>query len=95
MAELSTTDRQRVWRGLMRYWSRLRVPLGNIGKADLRAAVDATDTWINDNQGSYNTTLPNPFKTQATDAQKTLLFCCVAAMRVSAAFARKLLGEVD
>jgi len=95
VAELTTEDRQRVWRGLVRYWSNLRETLGAFSKADLLAAVNDTDAWIEDNQVSFNAALPNPFKAQATLTQKTLLFCCVAAMRVSPAFARLLLGEVD
>ena len=95
MAELSTEDRQRVWRGLMRYWSSLRETLADISKSDLLAAVGATDTWIENNQASYNTALPATFRTNATLAQKTLLFCIVAAMRVSRDFARRLVGEVD
>ena len=95
MAELSIEDRERIWRGLMRYWSNLWETVVGCDKADLLAAINATDTWIEDNQGAYNTALPNPFKTNATTTQKTLLFCAVAAMRVSPAFARMLFGEVD
>lgn len=95
MAELSTEDRQRIWRGLMRYWSNLWETLVGCTKADLQAAINATDTWIENNQVSYNAALPNPFKTNATQAQKTLLFCCVAAMRVSPAFCRMLLGDLE
>jgi hypothetical protein len=98
MAELSETDRQRIWRGLMRWWSANNV--GNIydtpfSKSEFRAAVDATDTWIDGNQSSFNVSLPQPFRNDATQAQKTLLFCVVAAMRVSPEFARRLVGEVD
>jgi len=99
MAELSTTDRQRIWRGLMRYWSNLRETLGAFSKADLLEAVSDTDAWIEGNQVSFNAALPNPFKTQATLAQKTLLFCCVALMRVdpgAGAWLRRAMGvEVD
>ena len=94
MATLPGLDRYRIYRGLMRYWSNVWEPIG-VNKADLKAAVDATDEWIEDNQVSYNSALPNPFKTQATQAQKTLLFCAVALMRVSGAFLRRVLGEVD
>ena len=94
MAVLSETDRQRIWRGIMRYWSQLFEGT-DFSTAELRAAVDATDNWIDGNQGSFNTALPDPFKTNATQAQKTLLFCVTAAMRVSPAFARALIGEVD
>jgi len=64
-------------------------------KADLRAAVDATDAWIDDNAASYNSALPQPFRGAASEGQKTLLFCAVAAMRVGIGFARALFGEVD
>ena len=99
MALLSDTDRRRIWRGLMRYWSNIRETVVGCDKSDLLNAVNATDAWIDDNAGSYNTALPNPFKTNGTAEQKTLLFCCVALMRVSpgiAALLRRALGvEVD
>lgn len=94
MAELNEQDRQRIWRGIMRYWSQL-LEGTDFSKTELRAAVDATDSWIDGNQASFNMSLPQPFRNNATPAQKTLLFNIVAAMRVSPAFARKLIGEVD
>ena len=99
MAELTTVDRRRIWRGLMRYWSNVRETLGAFSKSDLLEAVNDTDAWIDDNQVSYNSALPNPFKTQATEAQKTLLFCATTLMRSNpgiAALLRRALGvEVD
>ena len=92
---LSTEDRQRVTTGLMRYWSRLFEPVSGISKYDLLAAVGAMDDWIEAEQGAINTALPNPFKTNATTAQKTLLFCAVALARVSMAFARQVFGGLD
>lgn len=53
----------------------------DVVKADLRAALNATDTWIEDNQGSFNTALPQPYKGAASQAHKTLLFCYVAMRR--------------
>ncbi len=97
MAVLPDADRVRIWRGLMRWWSSLanQAALPNVLKADLRAAVDATDSWIDTNQAAYVAALPVTFRTNSTTAQKTLLFCCVAAMRVSLAALRMLIGEVD
>lgn len=98
MAYLSTEDRQRIWRGLMRYWSNIREILGAFSKNDLLDAVVATDEWIDDNQTGFNTALPEPFKTEATQVQKTLLFCAVALMRVDpgvAALLRRVFGEVE
>lgn len=68
--------------------------------ADTGAIVD-TDNWIDTHGGNtadtvgYNGALQNPYKTNAGVALKTLVFCAVAAMRVSEGFARQLFGEVD
>lgn len=94
MAELSAQDRQRVTAGLMRHWSRVWEPVTPIASV-LRAAVDATDAWIDANQASYNSALPAEAQTGLSFAQKTLLFVAVAAMRVDVGFARRLFGEVD
>ena len=50
-------------------------------KAQLRAALDATDAWIEANAAAYNTALPAQFRTAASATQKTLLFCYVALRR--------------
>lgn len=92
---LTQQEQDQVWRGLMRYWSREREAVTGISKADLLQAVVDTDTWIEANQVSFNNGLSNLFKTNATQAQKTIVFCAVAAMRVNVQFARALLGEVD
>ena len=94
MAELSVEDRTRVWRGVMRWWSSERETIG-LSKDDLLAAINATDAWIDDNQASFNTALPQAARDNLTTAQKTLLFCVVALARVSIAFLRKVVGEVD
>lgn len=77
MAELDDTSRNRVWRWFMRR----NTGACNFTKADLRAAIDACDTWIESNQASFNAALPQPFRGQATTAQKTLMFCFVAQRR--------------
>ena len=76
MAELSTTDRQRVWRGLQRYWSNLRTAI-SVSKSELQTTVNETDSWIDDNLVSYNSALT--YGASFTPAQKTLIFCCVAS----------------
>lgn len=94
MAVLNDTDRQRISTGLQRYWSRLFEEILGI-EADLLAAVNATDTWIDNNQASYNSALPSAAQINLTATQKILLFCVVAAMRVNVKFAKRLVGEVD
>jgi len=96
MAELTTGDRQRIWRGLMRYWSNLREAV-DASKPELLTTINETDAWIDDNQGSYNSALT--YTANFTAVQKTLIFCAVALMRVDpgiAALLRRALGvEVD
>ncbi len=94
MAILSEQDRRRIWRGLMRYASREFQDVG-LSKSELRAAVDETDNWIDANQAGFNAALPVAAQSGLTTAQKTLLFCGVAAIRVDTGFARSLFGEVD
>lgn len=97
MPTLSEADKQKVWRGFMRYLSRQdindTVP-ENI-KQDIKNAVDATDNWIDTNQVGFNTALPATFKDNASQEQKTLLFSAVALMRVSEDLLRQILGELD
>lgn len=78
MAVLPDSDRKQVWAHIMR---QAGLCPGDVNKPNLRAAVNAADSWIEDNQGSYNTALPTPFKTSADTATKTLLFCYVAMRR--------------
>jgi hypothetical protein len=97
MAVLSDQDREKAHHGLMRYWSELLDDSGApavLVKAAIRDAVNETDNWIDTNEGSFNTALPTPFKNNATQEQKTILFCAIAAMRVSPEFARKLFGGI-
>lgn len=98
MAQLGAEDRQRIWRGLQRYWSNDRETM-DLNKTELLAAIVATDTWIDNNAGSYNSALPAEAQSGLTATQKTLLFCAVALMRVDPGLAvllRRALGvEVD
>lgn len=94
MTYLVDEDRARIRRGLARYWSRFFEPIG-VSKADLRAAVDATDVFVEDNQVAYNSVLPEAAQTELAQAQKTLLFCAVALARVDIPMLRRVFGEVD
>ena len=77
------TEQQRVEN--MREWvKRVFVERGataTLNTEDIKAAVDATDTWIDNNQAPFNTALPEPFKSTATSDQKTLMFVYVAMKR--------------
>lgn len=77
MAVLDATNRLRV----ANQWMREQFEVCSFTKADLRAAVDATDAWIEANQSAFNTALPTAFRNAASLTQKTLLFCYVAMRR--------------
>lgn len=74
---MDETNRARTWA----QWMRDNTEACGFTKAELRAALDATDDWIDDNAASFNSALPQPFRGAATSAQKTLLFCYVAMRR--------------
>lgn len=84
MTLLDDTNRARTWAQYLR--SSLGSPSG-VTKADVRAAVDATDVWIESAQAAaapstgFNSALPQPFRGAASSDQKTLLFCYVAMRR--------------
>jgi hypothetical protein len=94
MPALPDADRKRIWRGLSRWWSNVREPFA-LTKADLQAAIAATDTWIDSNQASFNSALPVAARNNMTLAQKTLLFCAVALMRQGLGYLKFIFGEVD
>ncbi len=94
MAVLDNAERTQIWRGLQRYASNERLQI-DINNVVLRTAIDNTDQWIEDNQAAFNAALPAAAQSGLTTAQKTLMFCAIAAMRVDPSFARKLFGEID
>lgn len=77
MANMSAEERRRCWAQFMRVNAE---PL-SITKTELRAAIDATDQWITDNEIAYNTAIPQPARGALSATQKTLLFTYVAMRR--------------
>ena len=84
MAVLSDSERANVLSDKMTAASRGFEQLG-LTKAQLRAAVNATDQWINDNAASYNQALPLAARQALTARQKVKLFLAVAKKRFEVA----------
>ena len=80
MAVLPDADRVAVWSEMMSALSAGREPL-NLTKADLRAAVNALDDYMNTNAGAINTAIPLPARTNMTVAQKARLLTFVIKKR--------------
>lgn len=80
MAALSNAQRIATWAGLMESMSRANEAC-TITKPQLQAAVDATDTWVDDNAASFNTALPAAARNGLTQKQKARLLMLVVAKR--------------
>jgi cobalamin biosynthesis protein CobT len=80
MAELSNVKRAGVWAKLMRVISSNSETI-LITKQEFRDAVNAADTWVNDNSGSFNSALPLPARTFLTAAQKARIISEITLAR--------------
>jgi hypothetical protein len=76
MAVLSDSDRLDVWANMLRT---AKIP--GLLKADVRAAIDAADTWADANAASFNAALPQPAKSVLTAQQKAQLLFYVIQKR--------------
>ena len=81
MALLSEADRVSLWAEYMRDRSAARDALEGVTKVDLRAAVDAMDSWLHTNAAALNAAIPQPARGALTLRQKALLLQFVVARR--------------
>jgi len=80
---VSLTDSKRfqIWAETMSETSSARGSLGTLTKAELRAAVDAIDGWIDANQASFNAAIPQPARAQLTTKQKLKILLKIMKLR--------------
>ena len=48
---------------------------------EFNAAIVAAEQWVIDNESSFNTALPNPFKTKATTTEKATLLANILSVK--------------
>lgn len=77
MAVLADADRVAVWA----QWMRLNAEDCSITKADVRAAVDALDSFLDSNAAAINSAIPQPARGALTAGQKARLLAYVALKR--------------
>lgn len=77
MAVLSDNDRAALWAAYMQQ----NLESLTLTKTDLRAAVNAIDTYLNDNASAINTAIPQPARGALSTAQKALLLLFVVQRR--------------
>lgn len=77
MVTLTTEERRALWQE----WMTANREAVSIAKADLRAAVDAVDEWIEANMASFNAAIPQPARGALSAKQKALLLAFVLRRR--------------
>lgn len=77
MAVLPDTDRNRI----IRYFMRQQLGACSFTKAELQAAVNAIDSFLDDNASTLNQALPAAFRGSASSAQKAAVYGFVAMRR--------------
>lgn len=80
MAVLADSDRADIWTDIMRQLSSERQSCA-ITKADLRAAVDAIDVFLESNATAINNAFPAAAKAGLTTGQKARIVAYVALKR--------------
>jgi hypothetical protein len=81
VAVLADADRAACMADMMRDLSAERESIGAITKADLRAALNAIDDYMNTNAATMNLAIPQPARAQLTTAQKARLYTAVIRYR--------------
>lgn len=81
MAVLSDQERASVSRVLQQDVSSLRDELGSLTKADLLAAVNALDEFLETNKTAINNAIPQPARSELTVTQKARLLVYVIRRR--------------
>ena len=80
MAVLTEGNRALTLNEFMREASAQRDGLA-LTKADLRAAIDAIDSWVDTNSSAFNTAIPQPARGALTTRQKAWLLFRVVHKR--------------
>ena len=81
MAVLSESDRFHVWATYMYDKAIGDGSIGAMTKAELRAAVNAVDTFLETNASAINSAIPQPARGVLTTKQKALLLMYVIGRR--------------
>jgi len=81
MANLTDSERTEAARAFVHQVYVLFNQRADCHSGQIKAAIDATDDWIEANQAAYVAALPAAFRNGSTAAQKAQLFCFVALKR--------------
>jgi hypothetical protein len=73
MAKLGASDLSLSYQRWIHSMMQDKEIIGNLTRAQVQAAVDAADTWANDNASAYNAALPLPARTTLSSKQKAAI----------------------
>src|SRR5262245_48275747 len=79
MPALVEAEREEIWRWMV--LTNREGEIDSLNRADLRAAINATDDWVVANAASFNSALPQPARGTLTAPQKALLLSYVVRRR--------------
>lgn len=85
MAVLADNDRGGVNARIQSDWSSEREQVAGVTKADIRAAINALDDFMNANAAVINTAIPQPARSALTARQKARLLVYVIRRRFEVA----------
>jgi hypothetical protein len=75
---LTNAELNHAWHEML---ARQPLPPTGCRKPDMLAAATAVDAWCTTNQASYIAALPEPFKTNSTNAEKSQLLAYICMKR--------------
>jgi hypothetical protein len=81
MALLSDSERAALSQIFQAFESSRRAALSGVTSDDIRAAINAVDQWVEDNQTSFNQAIPQPARTGLTTSQKAQILFYVVRRR--------------
>lgn len=85
MAVLSDADRRLVSEDFCRFPTNVGGTASGLLKANVKAAIDAADQWVEDNSTSFNNALPQPARGALSAKQKAALLVWVVRRRFEVA----------
>jgi hypothetical protein len=77
MAQLTNDQRRDIWAE----WMRINDEPVSITKADLRAAFNALDGWLETNKSAINSAIPQPARGELSARQKAWILARVIEQR--------------
>lgn len=85
MAVLTDPQRAAIWSAFMAELSGERTSTNGITKADIRAAIDALDSFMNTNASAINSAIPLPARNLSTAIKARMLMFVVRQRYITGA----------